>query len=1028
MSFLEALYHERMDLAKILTNPEYAGIRNIVEELYPDSAHFIYELLQNAEDSGAKTATFTLSKGSLAFEHNGRSFTEDDVRGITNIGKGTKKDQEDKIGQFGVGFKAVFAYSETPRIWSPSFCFEISDLVLPKTLGKRPELAHKTRFEFPFNNPKKHQEEAYEEVKSGLLELSETTLLFLSSLESIQWSVEGEDVGEVLRIHHSENHIEVLRRLGGSGATDSEHYLRFSDQIEGMTGKTVSIAYELELLPKVEVFSPEISLSKQFKISPANPGRVAVFFPAEKETSELRFHVHAPFVPELSRASIKETKANIPLFQKLALLSAESLKSIKAFGLLTTDFLGVLPNTKDQLPARYCVIRNEIIKRMNDEPLTPTHSRAHAPAKTLIQSPAALKSLLSKADLAALLPSPERAWAAAAAQTNSNADRFLGSLQISNWGVDEFFSLIQANTTAPYKPFIEWMKTKDASWTQELYALLHDHIESAGYRKYGLVGILRNLHIVRLASSEYVMPARSFFPGDKGSDDQIPRVDSGVYSSGRSKVQQDNSRKLLVEIGVREVGEREEVEIILAERYKNAPLRPKKGDLERFMSLFEKDPSSAALLKDYYIFPVAGGGYVKPADSFLDSPHLETGLTEFYTAINTKGSRRQVSTDISFDKAGMKRFSSFAVGVGSLDRLPIIQTNCWSNPRWDYLRQAPGERYTATGRNIDYTVENLTVALQSPSLRRSKLIWKTMISLSGYPSYLRAEYRNNESNGSRYSASQLVCILKSSKWVPQGEDSFVVPADARRELLPPGFSFDLAWPWLSEIGFGASAQQKADERRKRTDIANVLGIKGEEALDRCLRFNALPADEQDRILSERERLAQIDLPDNSPRNPSLRSTRISEEASEAAEKESEHRTRAVQIGRDAVKVEAEQYLRSQYTNDGEMFCQICQAPMPFRTHDGTHYFERVDVRVNFARNHSKAFLALCPNHSAMYRFANDSLEDIESRLLSADRQFVEILLAGKTVSIYFTKTHLGDLRAIIDTERKASAKGNGRDE
>jgi len=30
------------------------GIVNLLTELYPDNAHFIYELLQNAEDTGAQ--------------------------------------------------------------------------------------------------------------------------------------------------------------------------------------------------------------------------------------------------------------------------------------------------------------------------------------------------------------------------------------------------------------------------------------------------------------------------------------------------------------------------------------------------------------------------------------------------------------------------------------------------------------------------------------------------------------------------------------------------------------------------------------------------------------------------------------------------------------------------------------------------------------------------------------------------------------------------------------------------------------
>ena len=37
------------------------GIRRIVEDLYPDTAHFIYELLQNAEDTGASEAAFVLT-------------------------------------------------------------------------------------------------------------------------------------------------------------------------------------------------------------------------------------------------------------------------------------------------------------------------------------------------------------------------------------------------------------------------------------------------------------------------------------------------------------------------------------------------------------------------------------------------------------------------------------------------------------------------------------------------------------------------------------------------------------------------------------------------------------------------------------------------------------------------------------------------------------------------------------------------------------------------------------------------------
>lgn len=119
MSVIDEVRRERENLARVLK--KHTGIRRIVEDLYPDSAHFIYELLQNAEDTSATEARFTLSKTGLVFEHNGRPFEPRDIYAITDIGEGTKANDDDKIGRFGVGFKAVFAYSETPHIWSPPF-------------------------------------------------------------------------------------------------------------------------------------------------------------------------------------------------------------------------------------------------------------------------------------------------------------------------------------------------------------------------------------------------------------------------------------------------------------------------------------------------------------------------------------------------------------------------------------------------------------------------------------------------------------------------------------------------------------------------------------------------------------------------------------------------------------------------------------------------------------------------------------------------------------------------------------------
>jgi len=46
MNVIEEVRREREELARVLKR--HRGIRRVVEDLYPDSAHFIYELLQNA--------------------------------------------------------------------------------------------------------------------------------------------------------------------------------------------------------------------------------------------------------------------------------------------------------------------------------------------------------------------------------------------------------------------------------------------------------------------------------------------------------------------------------------------------------------------------------------------------------------------------------------------------------------------------------------------------------------------------------------------------------------------------------------------------------------------------------------------------------------------------------------------------------------------------------------------------------------------------------------------------------------------
>lgn len=1023
MNFLQEVHDKRKKLADVLLDEEYSGIREIVEELYPDRAHFIYELLQNAEDANASEASFELQTDRLVFRHNGRTFSEDDVWGITNIGKGSKRDQSDKIGRFGVGFKSVFAYSETPFVWSPSYSFRISGLVLPEEIASLPELNGQTQFEFPFNNPKKERDSAYDEIRTGLDELAETTLLFLSNIESISWRIGETDSGVVLKIQHSDHHLEVLKQVGGT-TTESCHFLQFSAPVQGLEKQCVVVAFELDFLPDIQLFDSNQPIAKQLRITSASPGRVAVFFPAEKETSGLRFHLHAPFVPELSRASVKETPVNDPLFDQLAELAASSLHPIRDFGLLTREFLAVLPNQSDPIPARYQCVCDAIVGEMNSEPLTPVHGgNRHAPASQMLQARATLKNLLTNEDLV-FFHGTEKNWAVSATQRNNEADRFLQQLDIREWDTGDFLKDIDNAILfddADYSNFDtsgfrNWLSRKPIEWNQQFYAVLW---ELEGQYAFNLA---RDKPIIRLGNGEYSVGKDCFFPDKtQSANDFMPRVDSTVYSYGKNKKQQDDAKKFLQAIGVREVGEREQVEAILKERYNYEAELPDeetyRSDLKRFVALAEAESGSASLFQNYWV--VEGRDqWSKPRRVFLDLPILETGLLSYYAALGDDADRVPLNESYLERGIPLKKLASFLTAIGVQTKLEIDATNCYGNPQWSYLSTVPGERYTASSINQDYTIDGLETVLQDPVLELAQLIWRTLAGLPGDGRCLTALYRKNASSGARTADSQLVHILRNAEWVPQSGGMFVRPAEASRDFLPEGFPFDPGWQWLKAINFGAEIFKRSEAQRQKGAIAKELGFDDDDTLERAKQFALMPTEEQRRVLADFEERQRFELPEHEPSNPDRRARRVGAMAAEAPGRRTEIRNRSVAVGLDAVKVEAGQYLSQQYINpDGEMICQACRKPLPFELDDGNSYFERVQFLKELRMRHYQNYLALCPNHAAMFQHANGSRDQLMGMTIQIGGNELEIILAQQPTHLYFTKTHLSDLRALIDAER-----------
>lgn len=81
--------------------------------------HVLSELLQNADDAGAKTARVSVIDGEFQFEHNGKDFSEQEFASLCRFGYSNKRNLH-TIGFRGVGFKSTFSLGNRVQIQTPT--------------------------------------------------------------------------------------------------------------------------------------------------------------------------------------------------------------------------------------------------------------------------------------------------------------------------------------------------------------------------------------------------------------------------------------------------------------------------------------------------------------------------------------------------------------------------------------------------------------------------------------------------------------------------------------------------------------------------------------------------------------------------------------------------------------------------------------------------------------------------------------------------------------------------------------------
>ncbi len=380
LTHFHQLTQDREDSVRLLNKPSMRGIRAGIVEKYTEKAHFVYELLQNADDVGATHVRFVLRKSGLYFAHNGTvHFTvtsPDDrqnighINAITAIGDSSKKDENtSKIGKFGIGFKAVFQYTNTPHIYDPHISFKIKDLIVPVLLEHEPHPMRgddETLFYFPFDRLEKVPQDAIDEIEEKLKTLS-YPLLFLNNLKKITWETDNglkgayhleeqkkEDTPLSILGKNIENHVQTLGKK-----TLKQPFLRF------VRDKATPLVAE----GKVQIV---FLLDEENKISFHKKHPAYCFFPTKVMTG-LRFLVHAPFQLSDSREGIRmKEKWNDSLVRQLAELVADSAEVLIDTGIDKESIFSNLPFDKSDLDTLFAPITDALMQRFHQIPLLPT--------------------------------------------------------------------------------------------------------------------------------------------------------------------------------------------------------------------------------------------------------------------------------------------------------------------------------------------------------------------------------------------------------------------------------------------------------------------------------------------------------------------------------------------------------------------------------------------------------------------------------------------------------------------------------
>lgn len=340
-------------------------LSTVSENVFSRSAHFILELLQNAEDAGIGLAAghgeieFRISPDRVKVIHNGAPFKEENVDAICGV-RSCKKPEQGTLGYLGIGFKSVFKVSDCPEVHSGGFHFKFDKGAFVKPAEEMWQITpvwldvveescdpRLTTFILPFRSA-----DAYAQTLQELRKLDVHIFLFLRWLKELV--VVDEAKGETTRIRNEGEASGVVslsrETKNAEGMTESKRhrfmvFRRNADVPVGVAKDETLEFYKRQMVKQREVvlaFGVDDADNLQPIEDASALGSVASFLPLIEERSGAKFLIQSDFLVQPGREAIQyELSWNHWLVGEAAELAKVAVEKFKKHAKWREQFLPV---------------------------------------------------------------------------------------------------------------------------------------------------------------------------------------------------------------------------------------------------------------------------------------------------------------------------------------------------------------------------------------------------------------------------------------------------------------------------------------------------------------------------------------------------------------------------------------------------------------------------------------------------------------------------------------------------------------